>query len=391
MKILHFSNKPVFPQVDGGCVAMAKVLRSIREIAEETHHICLSTPKHSFQQKAYPSDIIMPVSQTGIFVDTSIRISGAIIALLKGENYNLKRFQSINAEDVLKKLLSNTNYDAVVLESLFLCPYIPVIRKHSKATIVVRTHNVEHELWEQQADQTAGIKKRYLRSLARSLKREELRLLNQADQIWAITHEDADKFRELGVTVPVTTIPVAMDLPEETADYSINDFFHLGSLNWSPNQLAVKELITELWPAFPHEDGVKLHIAGSFDSGDAIFKSDDPMIIRHGFVRDAAAFMRSHGILLTPVRTGSGVRIKLLEALSLGVPCITTPLGAVGIADTENSLKIAETPEEWLAAMQVLHDSAAMRRELGERGRVYMQKYHSFATVNAQIIATLGT
>jgi glycosyltransferase involved in cell wall biosynthesis len=135
----------------------------------------------------------------------------------------------------------------------------------------------------------------------------------------------------------------------------------------------------------------KLHIAGSFDSGDSEQKNANSTIVYHGFVEDPADFMRSHGILLTPVRTGSGVRIKLLEALSLGVPCITTPLGALGIEDWESPLLIAETPKEWLTAMQTLHDSEVARRELGERGRVYMEKYHSFATVNAQMKAALGT
>lgn len=391
MKILHISNKPVYPQVDGGCVAMAKLLESLIAIGSETHHVSISTPKHPLNTEAYPHTIAMPVMASETFVDTSIRVSGAISALLKGENYNLKRFQSTQVEEALRKLVSVQNYDVIVLESLFLCPYITPLRKHTEAKIVVRTHNVEHELWEQQADLASGIKRIYLRSLSKSLKREEIRLLNLADQIWAITQEDANRFRGLGISVPVTTIPVAITLTPETADYSKADFFHLGSLNWVPNQLAVKELTTQLWPLFQGTNTTKLHIAGSFDSGDSEQKNTDSTIVYHGFVEDAADFMRSHGILLTPVRTGSGVRIKLLEALSLGVPCITTPLGAMGITDKENPLFIAETPKEWLTAMQALHDSEVARKELGERGRVYMEKYHSFATVNAQMKVALGT
>jgi glycosyltransferase involved in cell wall biosynthesis len=278
--------------------------------------------------------------------------------------------------------------DVIVLESLFLVRYVKAIRSVSEATLVIRAHNVEYQLWEQQAEAAAFPKKSYLKHLAKTLRREELKGLNNVDQIWTITHEDEQQLQKLGVTNPIVTIPVAVETGEKLPDYANTDFFHLGSLNWEPNKLAVRRLLKDIWPDFAERYQSTLHIAGAF-SDDFTMEFVQRVKI-HGFAEDAAAFMLEHGTLAAPVVSGSGVRIKLLEAMSLGIPCITTALGAAGIAHPEEQLRLAGTNAEWLAALTEFAASEDIRRNYGLRGRAYMEKYHSFASVTAQILAALG-
>ena len=389
MKVLHISNKPIYPLVDGGCVAMAKMLTNLSTIAYQIQHVFINTPKHPFKAGAYPIDVEIPFIPEQTFIDTNPKVLPALTALITGSNYNLKRFYKPALEEQFIKLIQQEQFDVIVLESLFLTGYIPAIRTISNATIVVRAHNVEHELWEQQATETSNfIKKWYLKSLAKSLKKAEINQLNEADQVWTITQEDAVKLAALEVKKPIYTIPVAIETPNQTADYSQTDFFHLGSLNWAPNQLAVKTLTEDYWPKLSDQTTSQLHIAGSFS--ESITLKEQKGIVFHGFVEDATQFMCSHGILVSPVRTGSGVRIKLLEALSLGVPCITTTLGSVGIDPAADVLILANSPEEWLNAMLHLAQSHESRMHLGEKAKRYMEKYHSFAAVNAQIKHALG-
>jgi polysaccharide biosynthesis protein PslH len=384
MNILHISNKPVFPLVDGGCVAMSKILESLQQLAD-TEHIFIQTSKHPFVAGAYPENVALPFPAEKTLIDTNLRPGKALKALFSDKNYNLSRFYNRDFEKLLTDYVTIRSFDVIVLESLFLAMYIPSLRKVTKAKLIVRAHNVEHELWEQQALHASFPKNLYLRSLAKSLKREEIQLLNEADHIWAITDEDHRRFKTLGIQTPITTIPVAMEIPEVSADYSCNDFFHLGSLNWLPNRMAVKELTEQIWPK-SNLTNSRLHIAGSFSDKQNFHAKN---IRFHGHVKDAVHFMQTHGILVSPVRTGSGVRIKLLEALSLGVPCITTSLGATGIRQPEEILCVANTEAEWLKAIKKMCDSETLRHEFGLKAQRYMQKYHSFATVNAQILKSL--
>ncbi|MBI3238586.1 MAG: glycosyltransferase family 4 protein [Flavobacteriia bacterium] len=364
MTILHISNKPIYPQVDGGCIAMAKLLSGLMQVAT-VKHAFVQTPKHPFEPQAYPNEIVLELSPEKAFIDTSIRPISALVALISGRNYNLKRFHNQLVENELLKSIQSQTFGAIVLESLFLAPYIKAIRSVFNGKIIVRTHNVEHELWEQQALAASGLKKWYLRSLARSLKREEITLLNSSDAIWTITNEDAQRFTELGITKPIHTIPVVMKTSAEQA-----------------------RLVSEIWPRFQLDKTQHfLHIAGSFP--ESMEETAAPGIIYHGFVQDAETFMQQHGILVAPITSGSGVRIKLLEAMALGVPCITTSLGATGILYHEGCLEIANTNEEWLAKMNELVLSPEKRKTLGNAAQFYMEKYHSFATVNAQILTAL--
>jgi polysaccharide biosynthesis protein PslH len=388
MTVLHISNKPVYPLVDGGCVAMSKTLEGLRQVADTVHHIAIHTPKHPFTEGAYPEDIPWAMPPEKTFIDTSIRRSAALLSLLTGINYNLQRFYSKAFEDRLLEFLRANPVDFVVLESLFLAPYLRVIRSISTAKVIVRTHNVEHELWQQQAREASGLKKFYLRSLAKSLKREEYVLLNIADKIWAITEEDAGRFREWGVEKPIAVIPVAMEPAATRPDYATNDCFNLGSLNWAPNQLAVERLTDRIWPSVHANSKNTLHIAGSFAESVSVRRQEG--VVFQGFVEDAAAFMRTHGTLVAPVETGSGVRIKLLEAMSLGVPCISTALGATGIDPNLSGVRIAETDAEWIAAITEFSGSETLRRESGEKVRDYIRKTHSFTAVNDQMLASLG-
>jgi glycosyltransferase involved in cell wall biosynthesis len=108
-------------------------------------------------------------------------------------------------------------------------------------------------------------------------------------------------------------------------------------------------------------------------------------LVLHGYVEDSFQFMSEHGILVAPVRTGSGIRIKMLEALTLGIPCITTTTGAMGIGTPEEILIVANTDEEWINAMSELAESQELRTRLGQKAKRYMEKYHSFAAINTQI------
>lgn len=384
MNTLHISSKPLYPLLDGGCVAMSKMIVSLIMVSENVKHICINTPKHPFEEDTYPVEVNLPLPPEQSFIDTTPRPLPALLALLKGDNYNLSRFWTKGVEANLKSYLRLESFDVIVLESLFLSGYIPAIRSVSDAKIIIRAHNVEHELWEQQAQETKNVlKKWYLNSLAKSLKKAEIKQLNDADQIWTIAPEDALKLAALGVTKPIHTIGVAIRARSEIVDYSKTDFFHLGSLNWPPNQLAVEELTQNYWPKLRNRLRSQLHIAGSFS--DSMTIEAQRGLVLHGYVEDSFQFMSEHGILVAPVRTGSGIRIKMLEALTLGIPCITTTTGAMGIGTPEEILIVANTDEEWINAMSELAESQELRTRLGQKAKRYMEKYHSFAAINTQI------
>lgn len=381
----------MYPALDGGCAAMASLYNCLDRVAK-TDHIYIATPKHPYVQDAYPRDLPVPLKQLN--VDTRIRPVAAFWALMTGRNYNLSRFHCKKVVRKLKHLLAGKRYDVVVLESIFLASYIPVFRAAGIQKIIIRTHNVEHLLWEQWAKQASGLKKAYLSHLARTLKREEIKLLRKANEVWAITDVDEARLQALVPEIPVSYVRVAVAVSKTQADYSSADFFHVGSLNWQPNLEAVQRL-ERLWQQMKRPPESQLHIAGSFGGPSnplphSVSDSHSHSVHRLGYVVNLPEFMQHHGVLCSPVISGSGVRIKLLEAMGLGVPCITTPLGASGILNPDEVMVVGETDQELIAGMERLSGSERLRTGLGISGKEYVGKYHSFTAVTAQLRSLLG-
>ena len=120
--------------------------------------------------------------------------------------YNAQRFISDEFSVELVKLLNEKPFDIIQLEGLYLCPYIPVIRKYSNALIVYRAHNIEYEIWERTAKLSTGIRSKYIRNLSKRIKRFEISYLNAYDLLVPITDRDGLILDQLGNTKPKPTL-----------------------------------------------------------------------------------------------------------------------------------------------------------------------------------------
>jgi len=151
--------------------------------------------------------------------------------------YNAERFVSDEYSVELIKLLAEKNFDVIQLEGLYLCPYIPVIRKHSKALIAYRAHNIEYEIWERTATLSKGFRSHYLRNLSKRIKRFEISYLNSYDILIPITDRDGKILDSLGNTKPHHTSQTGIDfasLVPTAKKLEFPSLFHIGALDWAP-------------------------------------------------------------------------------------------------------------------------------------------------------------
>lgn len=386
MRVLHLTNKPIYPLLDGGCVAMNQIAKLLLQQGYNVKNVSVSTSKHPFNIAAFPVDFQDHCQPEAVHLDTELSIWGGIKHLLAGKSYNLARFKNEDFKQTLISILSESEYDFVFCESIYLLPYLEVIRSHSKAKIVVRTHNVEHEIWKRLATQASFFKQWYLNKLSTTLQEEEIGLLQKADAILAISESDAATFKRLGIETPITVLPVAIE-NTEIIEQPTAQFHHLGSMNWAPNLEAVNHLLTTLFPAIRQQlPQAELHLAGSFFPS-SISSNPSNGIYVHGFAEDRIQFISEHGIKLVPLKSGSGVRIKLLESLANGVPIVTTQIGAEGLSEgIENALIIAKNDAKFISHAVELYKNAELRKQLGTNAVTYIQENYSFESVNKLFI-----
>jgi glycosyltransferase involved in cell wall biosynthesis len=187
------------------------------------------------------------------------------------------------------------------------------------------------------------------------LKKEEIESCKKFDGIFTVTSVDRQFFVDNGVMTPIEVVPTGIDMLKSSNRRSNNkkdiDFFHIGAMDWMPNIEAVDFLLGEIWPKiyaeFPDK---KLYIAGRNTPNELMQLKQDGVIVL-GEVENAAAFIDSHDIMLVPLLSGSGQRVKIIEGMMMGKPIISTKLGVEGIdvKDGENIL-LAETASDYLEA-----------------------------------------
>jgi glycosyltransferase involved in cell wall biosynthesis len=357
MRILQLCNKFIYPPKDGGAICSFNLTKAFSALGCEVTVLAMNTPKHYYNIKNLPHEIKQIADFIAVDVDTEIKILPALYNLLQNRSYHIARFISSAYNDKLIELLHKKEFDIIQLEGLPLSLYVETIRCFSEAKIVMRAHNVEHEIWERIANneksRVLGIKKWYLKILAIQLKKYEIERLNKYDILIPISERDAEKFKSLGCELPMYVCPATYDETVLKPDKSKMDFpsvFFIGGLDWMPNVEGLKWFLEKVWKKINTQcPDVKFYIAGrnihkakTIHSIIAGLKN----VVVVGEVENGYDFMNSKAVMVVPLFSGSGIRVKIIEGMALGKTIVSTSIGAEGIPckDGQNIL-IADTAD----------------------------------------------
>ncbi|WP_201987552.1 glycosyltransferase family 4 protein [Hymenobacter rubidus] len=363
MHILQLCPRVPFPLTTGGAIAMYDVAAGLIEAGHRVTMLAINTPKHHQPANAL-SHLGPNFRLVTVDVDTNLSAVAALKNLLFSQlPYNVQRFISPAVGDKLLEILHTEKIDLVQLEGTFVAWYAELLgRQHSAELavppLVLRAHNVEYTIWQMLARREANLAKRlFLRIMAARLEKFERRHLAQFDAVAAITDDDAQRLRTLGCPEPVVFIPAGVDLSRFQPDPAIRPkprtLFMIGSLNWLPNLEGLNWLLREIWPTIHAEmPDVELHIAGS-GTPEELMKPRTDNVFVHGFVDSAPAFMQQYELMLVPLLSGGGMRIKIIEGMALGKAVLSTTLGAEGITVRNgHDILLRDTAAEWLDALR---------------------------------------
>jgi glycosyltransferase involved in cell wall biosynthesis len=148
--------------------------------------------------------------------------------------------------------------------------------------------------------------------------------------------------------------------------------------------------LKKVWPrVLSAQPNVKFHLAGK-----GLSKTDPRFfqtgIVNHGEVDDAEVFMQSRGIMIVPIQAGSGIRIKSLEAMALGVPVVSTSIGAQGLSvESGTQMIIADDPEGFADGIIQLLLNPAASQEITQQARAYVEQHHNLKRNTAGLLGFL--
>jgi len=354
IKVLQLSKKVPFQKKDGESIAICALAESLVMNGLTVDLLSLNTKKHEFTgsvDKVYFS-IYNAISMVDI--DTNFNLYSFVTNLFSAIPYQLFRFVNNTFKSTLIDCLLVNKYDYIILETIYLTPFISIVKKYSKAKILLRTHNLEYEIWNRLHEgKKMGLQKLLYKVLSYQIYRYESNQLKEIDYLIAISQREFYQFNHFypgikGMVMPITWNSNLMEIPVEKQNKDISLFF-MGSLDWKPNQEGLLWFLNQIWPML-HEklSNLTFYVAGR-NMPENIKQMKLPNVKMVGEVEDASHFVKQHDICIVPLLSGSGMRAKIIEAMALGKVVITTSIGLEGIVATNGyDVCIADTPKQFL-------------------------------------------
>jgi glycosyltransferase involved in cell wall biosynthesis len=289
------------------------------------------------------------------------------------------RFAGFGGE--VARALEGRSYDLGIIEHSWAAPYIDQLAAHCRRT-VLDLHNVEsmlHDRCAQTDPAPLAFAHRVFRDASRELERAHF---PRFSLVLATSQRDADLARSIAPKATVAVYPNAlplMRLPARTDDEAL---VFSGNMEYHPNVAAVRFFREEVWPLL-RERWPKLvwRLVGRNPQAVRRFTARDPRIEVVGPVPDAVAELARSRVAVVPLLSGSGTRLKILEAWAAGLPVVSTTIGAEGlpVRDSETVI-MADGAAKFAEAVTRLLTCTELRHNLGNAGRLLLEKEFTWET-----------
>lgn len=377
MRILVLTNRVPFPLTDGGALGMDVFLKGFPEAGCPTRLLAMNTTRHHVAPEKLPP--VWPGLEKirTVDVDNTIRSWPLLRNWIWGKSpYHVERFWSDAFAQALVEELADFRPDVVHIESPFLASYLPLIRKHlPTAKTAFRMNNVEAEIWQRLAgEERNSLKRRYLQSLSRRMAAYEKKVWPLFDVLLPVTAEDAAAAARYVPENRIRVVPFCIDLkkypsqpwPEKPAAY------HLAAMDWLPNVEAAGWFIDAIWPLISGKlPALEVFFAGRHMSAKLLQKSAGGLHVL-GEIPDAAAFTADKNILIVPLKSGGGIRVKILEAMASGKLVVSTRVGMQGIpVESGVHALLADTPEDFATALADAAGNSGKMAEIARAGAAF--------------------
>lgn len=390
MKILLLTDKPPWPADSGGAFATLGLIKGLAERGNNITIVTLYSQKHPFAQNSLT---MMPGVESiiPVYADSFVRpVKLLINSLFSDKPYSIERFRTGDFEKRISTL-KGTLFDLAIFEGLKTTIYFDIIRKLNVRRLIYRPHNVESLIWKQlAADEKNRLKRAYFKSLSERIRKTEREIYNRADAIAAMTENDLNWFKNPETAKPSTVINPGIPLPSP-ADRNQElpgSVAWIGSLDWEPNIRGVEWFVKKVWPKVTEQNpSAVFHIAGRNPQKSLSGKLQGNNILFSGPVHSSALFLADKSVIVSPLFAGSGIRIKILEAMSLGKPVVATPVAAEGITcKPGKDIFITAEPQQFADRITELLNDSLLRKNIGDKARENVRKNYDIFEAAEKLI-----
>jgi glycosyltransferase involved in cell wall biosynthesis len=379
VRILYLSRTSPLPATGGAPVRVDSIWQTLKGLfgTDVSLAVLGDKPKPDVRQvlRAQGVKFFPPRRETPLD-----KIRRYVSAYSSGRCIVATRFLSERRIRRVVRYVQQLSPDVVILGDTELAELISPIKSATGAKVICDTHNVWSLLHERVAKQSRTLSGRVQHKLLRkNMLGIEQRLLKLADVVWATSDTDAGHYREVLKLPRVHTVPNVIDVDryEPHPGGEAGAIVFTGFMRYWPNEDAAlrlvgisKRLASE---NIPHH--VYLVGKAPTDTLKSAAKGVSSVTVT-GFVPDVQVYLNKASVVAVPLMSGSGTKIKILEALASAKAVLTTPIGAEGMTVSEAAVIVGDEDAFYTELKSMLNDPARCER-IGLAGREWVEQYGS--------------
>ena len=384
MKILLLTQVVPFPPDSGPKVKTHHVLRYLAA----RHRIHLVSFARSPQEEAAARSLLgLCTSVTTVPLGRSRARDAGYLArsFASGRPFLIERDDSAAMREAIETVLRDHSFDAVHADQLSMAQFavdLPL------PTRVLDEHNAVWTIVQRSAENELAGPRRALEELEwRRLKEYEGEMCRSFDMVTVVSKDDYAALAEAARAIfPAAVIPIAVDTSEMAfapRDTGARDILSVATMFYPPNAEAVHWFATRVLPLVRGASpSTCFRIVGSRPPEKiTCLAGEERGIEVAGYVQDLDPMFRSCALLVVPVLSGSGMRVKILEAFARGIPVVSTTMGVEGIdARPGVHLLVGDTPEEFAAAVLSILRDASLGERLASAARALAESRYDWRT-----------
>jgi len=281
------------------------------------------------------------------------------------------------------------NVDLVEFQCLHTAQYHAWI---GSVPAILREHNIDFKVWERQAQHANSLWERIGISLtAPRLKAYEARIAPQFERCITVSEADTKHLREVAPTARIETIPSGVDTEYFVPDYVIPQepysIVVTGGFAWQPKQHNLRVLLTEVYPRIKARlPNATLTVVGKGAPDELrTLAGKVPGVTMTGGVPDVRPYVHRAALALNYVESGGGIALKVLEAMAMRRPMLSTSLGCEGIrVQHGENVFLADGPESFAEAAVLLLQNATIRQKITEGGYRLVKQFYAWERLAEQ-------
>ncbi|MFQ3549464.1 MAG: glycosyltransferase family 4 protein [Armatimonadota bacterium] len=320
-------------------------------------------------------------------------IKNAFSAIVRNNSFIIARDHFNQMADAVKKISNDIKPNIIHIDHLQMAQYVNFIPNTFKFKTVLDNHNVEADIIKRISERSDKLLHKLYASIEwKKLQKYELNICKRSSVVITVSDIDKKRLYSLDNTLKnLQTIPIGVDTEyfgKVKYNPQSNNILHIGTMYWPPNVDSMLYFYKSIYPLIKKQiPESTLTIAGQNPVNEIIKLSEDKSVNVTGYVDDIRTIAENCGVFIVPLRSGSGVRVKILNALAMGLPVVSTSIGAEGIdIEDKKHILLANSNHEFADAVVKLLENKQFAKEIGDAGRKLVQEKYSWDIVGKKLI-----